>query len=124
MLAVAVRIEAQNKVKQNSDEGVLTDLVRQMATAQSNFDEATLDKIYALDYIEVSPIDEVDERKKAIGFYNLEANPLVARFTDGFADEADFGVAVRFVRDKSIRVTGLLINRGRIRKLRFGKFNR
>lgn len=50
--------------------------------------------------------------------------PLIPRFADGFADEAGFGVTVRFVRDKSNRVTGFLINRGRVRKLRFGRLNR
>ncbi len=45
-----------------------------MASAQTNFDTATLDKIYASDYIEVSPIGEVDAREKAVGFYKPEAN--------------------------------------------------
>jgi ketosteroid isomerase-like protein len=44
-------------------------LVKRMIEAQSNFDSAALDKIYAPDYIEISPVGEVDERAKAIGFY-------------------------------------------------------
>ncbi len=50
--------------------------------------------------------------------------PLVSRFANGFADEAGFGVTVKFVRDKSNRVTGFLINRGRIKKLRFSKLSK
>lgn len=75
LLIGVIGIQAQNTSKQNSDEQALTNLVRQMATAQANFDAATLDKIYASDYIEVSPIGEVDAREKAIGFYKTETNP-------------------------------------------------
>ena len=74
LLIVVADIPAQNRSNQNSDEQALSDLVRQMATAQTNFDPATLNKIYASDYIEVSPIGEVDAREKAIGFYKIEAN--------------------------------------------------
>ena len=52
----------------------VTSLVKKMIEAQSNFDSATLDKIYATDYIEISPIGEVDERAKAIGFYKIESS--------------------------------------------------
>ena len=72
ILALAIfvfSVQAQNQSKQNKDERNLTALVKQMAEAQSKFDTATLEKIYASDYIEVSPIGEVDPRAKAINFY-------------------------------------------------------
>jgi ketosteroid isomerase-like protein len=70
----AISIGAQNKIKQYSNEQALISLVNQMTNAQTNFDAATLDKIYAADYIEVSPIGEVDSREKAVGFYKSENN--------------------------------------------------
>ena len=47
-------------------------VAKQAAAAQENYDPATLDKIYASDYIEISPKGEIDEREKAIGFYKVE----------------------------------------------------
>jgi uncharacterized protein (TIGR02246 family) len=55
----------------NKNEEVIS-LVKKMIEAQSTFDSTTLDKIFAYDYIEISPIGEVDERAKAIGFYKVE----------------------------------------------------
>lgn len=66
---------AQSANKQNSDRLALTDLVKQMVDAQTSFDSATLEKIYAFDFIEISPVGEVDPREKTIGFYRPEANP-------------------------------------------------
>lgn len=53
----------------------LKSLVREMLDAQIGYDIATLSKIYASDYVEISPIGEYDSREKAIGFYNPEATP-------------------------------------------------
>lgn len=61
--------------KQSKDEQELTALVKQMTEAQAKFDPATLDKIYTSDFIEISPIGEVDPREKTIGFYKPEAKP-------------------------------------------------
>ncbi len=65
---------AQTKAKQNTIEQNLTTLVRQANEAQGNFDPATLEKIYASDYVEISPVGEVDRREKAIGFYKPQTN--------------------------------------------------
>lgn len=46
-------------------------LVKQAAAAQENYDAIALNKIYATDYIEISPKGEIDERAKAIGFYKV-----------------------------------------------------
>jgi len=43
----------------------------QAVTAQENYDPATLENIYASDYIEISPKGEIDLRDKAIGFYKV-----------------------------------------------------
>jgi len=68
-------IEAQSRNKQNSDQQALTELVKQMVNAQTNFDTPPLEKVYAADFIEISPVGEVDPREKTIGFYKPEANP-------------------------------------------------
>ena len=73
VLAVVPSVEAQHQPRK--DEQALTALVRQMTDAQSKFDPITLDRIYASDLIEISPIGEVDPREKTIGFYKPEANP-------------------------------------------------
>lgn len=44
----------------------------QAVTGQENYDPATLEKIYASDYIEISPKGEIDVRDKAIGFYKVD----------------------------------------------------
>lgn len=74
LLVVVISVGALNQSKQNKDEQALRALIKQMTAAQSRFDPATLEKIYASDYIEVSPIGDVDPREKAIGFYKPEAN--------------------------------------------------
>ena len=73
VLAVVLSVEAQ--LQPSKDEQALTALVKQMTDAQSKFDPITLERIYASDFIEISPIGEVDSREKTIGFYKPEANP-------------------------------------------------
>lgn len=75
VLTIVLSIEAQNQPKPSKDEQSLTALVQQMTDAQSKFDPPTLERIYASDFIEISPAGEVDPREKTIGFYKPEANP-------------------------------------------------
>ena len=75
LLTGTTDIRAQSSNKQNSDRQALTELVKQMVNAQTNFDTPTLEKVYAADFIEISPVGEVDSREKTIGFYKPEANP-------------------------------------------------
>jgi len=74
MILGVVSVAAQTKAKQNTIEQNLTALVRQAIEAQGNFDPAALEKIYTTDYVEISPVGEVDLREKAIGFYKPQAN--------------------------------------------------
>jgi uncharacterized protein (TIGR02246 family) len=74
-LAAVVGVVAVEQPKLNKDEQELTALVKQMAEAQAKFDPATLDKIYTSDFIEISPLGEVDPRDKVLGFYKPEAKP-------------------------------------------------
>jgi ketosteroid isomerase-like protein len=47
----------------------LTNLVRSFTQAQHDFDLATLRALTAENYVEVSPLGEVDARDKMLGFY-------------------------------------------------------
>ncbi len=64
--------EAQHPLSQNEND--LRGLVMKMTAAQLNYDPDALDKIYANDFIEISPVGEVDPRAKTIGFYKPEVN--------------------------------------------------
>ncbi len=48
-------------------------LVKQMTDAQISYDASALDKVFASDYIEISPVGEFDPREKVLGFYSPEA---------------------------------------------------
>jgi uncharacterized protein (TIGR02246 family) len=75
LATVVCCIAASQNSKQSKDEQELKALVKQMTEAQSKFDAATLEKIYTSDFIEISPVGEVDPRDKTIGFYKPEAKP-------------------------------------------------
>lgn len=51
----------------------LLDAARAMFDAQSKFDRPALDAILAPDYVEISPIGDVDERAEVLSFYTPEA---------------------------------------------------
>ena len=48
----------------------LTTLVQRHAEAQHGFDQATLKSITADNYVEISPVGEVDSREKMLSFYD------------------------------------------------------
>ena len=79
-------VPAQTKAVQNTNEKNLIALVRQAVEAQASFDAAALERIYASDYVEISPVGEIDPREKAIGFYKLPA-PKDGAKTTSAADE-------------------------------------
>jgi ketosteroid isomerase-like protein len=69
---------------------ILQSLTKEMSNAQINYDTATLDRIYASDFVEISPVGEFDSREKTISFYQPEANPnrdKIKRFIE--MDELD-----------------------------------
>src|SRR5436190_16720703 len=56
-------------------------VVQQLADAQRTFDQAALDRLLTSDYVEVSPVGDVDDRSKVIGFYSADAkakSPVVS----------------------------------------------
>lgn len=56
----------------SKDEAALQLLVKQLTTAQTAYDPASLEKIFTADYIEISPLGEFDPRDKVLGFYAQE----------------------------------------------------
>lgn len=72
VLSFIVVLLSITAISQTTDEKEVIAVAKQAAAAQENYDTATLEKVYAADYIEISPKGEIDERDKAIGFYKIE----------------------------------------------------
>lgn len=73
------------------DEVKLTSLVKQMTDAQMNYQPEALDKIFASDYIEISPVGEFDPREKVLGFYKPEMKPDPSKMTAS-VEATDFSI--------------------------------
>ena len=67
IIAMANAVAAQDSV--NAD---LIALVNRHVEAQRNFDQAALREITADNYIEISPLGEVDSRDKMLSFYDAD----------------------------------------------------
>ena len=78
--ALCATAQASPKQSQNATraEQELATLVKQFAEAIRQSDVATIEKLLAPDYIEVSPAGEVDERAKVISFYQPQAQKAPA----------------------------------------------
>lgn len=72
ILIFAAMLSVTSAFSQDTQNEEVIAIVRQAAKAQENYDPATLEKIYADDYIEISPLGEIDERAEAIGFYKVD----------------------------------------------------
>lgn len=66
---------------QSKDDAALKSLVKQMTDAQKSFQPEILDKIFAADYIEISPVGEFDPREKVLGFYKPELKPPIDKMS-------------------------------------------
>lgn len=67
LMLISFSAFAQNK----QNEEVIA-VCKKAVEAQETYDPAALEKIYASDYIEISPKGEIDVREKAIGFYKVD----------------------------------------------------
>jgi len=72
LLSVIVAIATAQAASSSAERAVVA-VVQQLADAQRTFDQATLDRLLTADYVEVSPVGDVDERAKVIGFYSADA---------------------------------------------------
>lgn len=94
---------AQTTAKQSADEPALTALIKKAVDAQASFDAASLEALYASDYVEISPVGEYDPREKAIGFYKTQPNsaggpPKMSVLADEFNVRSYGKVAVVIAR--------------------------
>jgi uncharacterized protein (TIGR02246 family) len=72
LLAVIAALAATQASTTSAERAVVA-VVQQLADAQRTFDQAALDRLLTADYVEVSPVGDVDERAKVIGFYSADA---------------------------------------------------
>jgi len=60
------------------DDAVLLQQANALVAAQLAFDQPALERLLAPDYLEVSPVGEVDTREEVIGFYSPAAKAKAA----------------------------------------------
>jgi ketosteroid isomerase-like protein len=65
----------------SKDDVQIKSLIKRVTDAQLAYDPSTLDKIFASDYIEISPLGEFDPREKVLGFYSPEAKAAAGNMT-------------------------------------------
>lgn len=71
MLLLPGEVRAQTAA--GAAERELQAVVQELAEAQRTFDQKTMERLLADDYIEVSPVGDVDTRAEVLGFYAPEA---------------------------------------------------
>jgi ketosteroid isomerase-like protein len=98
--------QAQDK----ATEQTLLSLVKQLVEAQRTFDAAAMDKLLTADYIEVSPVGEVDERAKVLSFYSPAAKAAAGEAPAMTIDEPTYrlqkNTAIVIVRESFKRKMG------------------
>lgn len=83
LLALPTTAQEQAGARAATPEQELLVASQAVANAQTSFDLKTLDALLAPDYVEVSPIGDVDERTEVLGFYTPEAKAeMLARGVD------------------------------------------
>ena len=65
----------------NKDAAAIQVVIQKLVTAQTKYDQKTLDAILSTDYIEISPLGEFDPRDKVLGFYAPDQKPDPAKIT-------------------------------------------
>jgi ketosteroid isomerase-like protein len=96
-LAVAATDRAGTAAQAKPDADVVAAETRRYFDAVRRNDAATLESLFAADYLEVSPLGQVDKRAQVIGFYKT-----AARAQSGQASE----LAAVALDDLSVRVFG------------------
>ena len=90
LLAVILAIAATQA--SSSPERAVVAVVQQLADAQRTFDQAALDRLLTADYVEVSPVGDVDARAKVIGFYSADAKAKSPEVSSIVIDEPNVRV--------------------------------
>ena len=69
LCASACSIAHSPAISTADDRAAIEAVLRQLTEAQKNYDAAAMDRLLAPDYVEISPVGELDERAKVLGFY-------------------------------------------------------
>ena len=59
----------------SKDDVAIQTVVQKLVIAQTGYDQKAIDALLTADYVEVSPLGEVDPRDKVIGFYATDQKP-------------------------------------------------
>jgi len=103
---IPVAAASASDTRQSADVTAVEELVRQFAEAQAQHDAAVLRDLTSEQYVEISPLGEVDPREKMLGFYTRGANftpPTVAldeRTVTLLGDTALISAKLQFSIDK------------------------
>lgn len=90
--------------EQTEDQKKLMVLIQKMVAAQERYEPDQIEKLTTTDYIEVSPIGELDPRKKMLGFYDPKKKPPTGK-TNISSKATDFHF--RIYKDFSIIIATL-----------------
>lgn len=102
-IIVAGPVNAQNPLA--SDAPVLA-LVSAFSTARAQFDAKALDALLTADYVEVSPVGEVDRRQAVLAFYGPSKATLAPPMTLGTDDVRRYGDVAVVVGSVSYAIPG------------------
>lgn len=78
---------------QQSAEPQVVAVVQSLVAAQENFDVPRMEQVLAPDYIEISPVGEVDPRAKVLGFYAPDKKPAAGTVPHLVLDELNTRIA-------------------------------
>ncbi len=81
VLAVALATLTSFAQSPGTDDPALKALVSQLIDAQTRYDAPALDRLFASDYIEISPLGEFDPREAVLGFYAPSEKPDPAKMS-------------------------------------------
>lgn len=81
-------------------------VVQGLADAQRTFDQKAMDRLLADDYVEVSPVGEVDSRTKVLSFYTPEARTKGPQPSSVVLDEPN----IRVYGDHAVVIVRQTIN--------------
>ena len=107
-ILLAVILATTATQAQSPAERAVVVVVQQLADAQRTFDQAALDRLLTADYIEVSPVGDVDERAKVIGFYSADTKAKSPEVSSIVIDEP----RVRIDGDHAIAIVRQTTNVG------------
>lgn len=82
----------------------IASVIGELTTAQKNYDAAALDRLFAADYVEISPVGELDDRARVLSFYTPDKrDPLNGELISYMVEE----LTTRIYGDTAVAVARL-----------------